>query len=324
MAHRTQPVTALEAIQQGAEKRAAKYHTNYVPRLFPDLERANIPGSYSITYAGKPSRRDVLSTVAIDTGVVLETPSAIARDYLAWRYHRGPIWKTSQDIALSGYRMPCFCKPTLFEYGEYVDIKSAWWSIISICGWDTDIWPNRWWRFGRPPYDYPYPTNSRGRNCLVSVALSRDIRWWRPELGKVVKVPAYNRLYNRSVYVAIACVLSAIAEECRLEGAVYWNTDGAICPSAHIAQRVEDVIVSWGLTSSVKYRGRGFCASVGHYVFDHTRTGCRKWHYHESSHTNDVDLGWVKARWLDCLRARASAKLQGASLATKSPQLGRA
>jgi hypothetical protein len=298
--------TASGAILDAAKKRQARYQTNLVDRLDPDIKRPLICGSYSVTYGGKPNRRDVLLPCAIHVGEgVVETPSAIARDYLAWKYHRGPIYTAKQDIALADWHMPIACRPTLFEYGEYVDIKSAWWSILSIVGWDTDIWPEKWWRSGKPPSDFPFPDKSKARNSLVSVGLSQKIRWWRPEVGHIVVSKSFNRLYNRSLYVAIANVLSAIALQCLAVGACYWHTDGAICPSAKIAQNVDDVIHSWGLETSVKYRGKGFCSSVGHYTFTTPKERHKHWTKHTSQNICEVNIPWVWERWQGFLSARA-------------------
>lgn len=318
------PESASVAILEAAKKRAARYQTKLVDILRPDLSRALICGSYSVTYGGKPSLREVLLPCALHVGEgVVETPSAIARDYLSWKYHRGPIWTAAQDEALQEWHMPVACTPTLFEYGEYVDIKSAWWSIISIIGWDVDIWPGRWWRFGRPPSDFPFPDKPRARNSLVSVALSRKIKWWRPELGKVIVKNAYNRLYNRSLYVSVACVLSAIAIQALAVGAVYWHTDGAICPSAKVAQDVDDIIHLWGLGSSVKARGKGFCSSVGHYIFETPKERCKKWVKHPTSNICDIDVGWVWERWQECRRIRELESMSGLALARAHPKFGR-
>jgi hypothetical protein len=300
------PRDAQAAILRGAERRAAKYHTEYVQRLGPDYTRPYILGSYSLTSA-KAHKRQVLAPLAVDVGGgLLESPSAIARDYLAWRWGRGPIWVSEQEdhYKEEAYHMPMFAAPCYFDYGEYIDIRSAWWSILSVIGWNTDIWPGRWWRFGELPTDWPYPQNSRARNCLVSTPLSRSVRWWRPELGKVVAVPSFNRLYNRSLYVAISCVLTSIAIECRNVGACYWNTDGAIAPSAAIAQAVEDVIIAWGLTTSVKHKGAGYVASVGHYRFTDMAKPRSTWGCHKSDNMNAVNVGWVKSHWVRCWAQR--------------------
>jgi hypothetical protein len=155
--------------------------------------------------------------------------------------------------------------PTLLNDGAvYLDIKSTWFSIMRVVGWDVDYYPLKWLGAGTPPLDFPWKDNKIARSALVSVAQSLTIPMYDPKKHKIIQRPTYNKFLNWGVYAIIAHVLSAIAYEAIHAGAVYVNTDGFIVADDK-AERVAAVLDSWGLDYSAKAHGTGFVMGPGCY-----------------------------------------------------------
>ena len=159
-----------------ASQRQNMYNTSFMPtnQHFPKLADLNEPviiGTYSLILL-KTKRRYVDASHALKItqyGSDLETATCLSRDYLKELY-RSPRIKHDQAELIKGQFMPLFVKPTVFDFGYYIDIKSAWWSIMSMCGWSVDYWPGKWIFPGRPPKDFPFPLEKLARSALVSVA----------------------------------------------------------------------------------------------------------------------------------------------------------
>lgn len=258
-----------EQLIERARKRQDQYKTIPVREL-PDpytLTETTMLGSYSYFKVSSRTRLIVKGDCIKLDGSLIETPSAIARDYLKEKYKRGPIVKRVQAAAVmdSLYGVPNYARPAKFEHGFYVDIKSAYWSIMKIAGWNVDYWPGRWLSAGTPPDDFPFQDHKIARNCLVSAGVPAKMTRYMPR-GVFDSVSAGNPLTNVSLFKLIQDVLNSIAESAIAAGAVYANTDGFITPSENIAARVIGIIDDWGLVSSVKAEGAGEVTGAGAYL----------------------------------------------------------
>jgi hypothetical protein len=240
-----------------------------VVKELPDpstLKERAILGSYS--YALQDSKIRILkedSLLPLGQGYT-ETPSTIARDYLLLSYGRGPKITHQQAETIKGglKPFPIYAKPGQFDHGLYVDIKSTFWEVIKISGWDVDYYPNKWLSPGRPPSDFPFPDHKQARSCLVSVARPGMVLTYKPD-GKFPMFNAGSPIINLSVSKLISDILNSIAADAIGLGAVYANTDGYIAPSEKQAARICQMILDWGLEPRIKAEGPGAIKSAGAY-----------------------------------------------------------
>jgi hypothetical protein len=273
----------INALKEAALKRADNFQTFYV-RKFPDesyFKEIVMMGSHSYCLI-QTKRRLVKEKMKIDPvndPSVVETPSAIARDYLRHVYQRGPRGTKAQMIKVEGLPpVPSYAKPGKFAHGSYIDIRSAYWSIMKIIGWDLDYNPGLWISPGRPPADFPFPDHKVARNCLVSAGRMGSID---PETQKPRGIPMYDprklpgdpysevirgsELKNNQLPRLIHDLLNSIAAQAIEVGAVYVNNDGFIGPTPNITDRIIGVIRDWGLDYSIKGEGGGQVKASGTY-----------------------------------------------------------
>ncbi len=259
-----------------ALKRREQWQTIVINSL-PDpytLKETTLLGSYSFTKTESKQRlivkRDSIWLTDHDTPII-ETPSAIARDYLKIKYKRSPIVKHVQANKLRDGLNPSpnYANPTRFEYGYYIDIKSAYWSIMDSVGWNPDYYPERWLSSGTPPRDFPFKDHKIARNCLVSAGFGGGILRYTPA-GVFDEMKVGNQLANISLYRLINDILNSIAQQAVKFGAVYVNTDGYIAPNKKAAANISQLILDWGLTPSIKAEGRGEIKSSGAYKVGQT------------------------------------------------------
>lgn len=260
-------MTVETDVWERIEARRAKWKT-YEAELLPGpdtLQEYCICGSFSLT-AMQTRRRFLYKRVLVPTPAGNETPSHIARDYLTVTYKRGPLATHNQMLTIRAglHAAPLYSHPKVFRNGWYLDLKSAYWSIMQIVGWNPDYWPGRWLSPGRPPSDFPWPDHKLARNCLVTAGEGGRCTVWWPDSGYGEKEFG-NVLANLQLKAVIMDVLNSIAAEIVKIGAVYVATDGYILPSLDIMQQAVKVIDSWRLKSSVKGHGAGVVRGPGAY-----------------------------------------------------------
>lgn len=267
--------SVLTMLRERAEERASKWKGIEVidlPDPFQLRERA-ILGSYSYTL--QINRIRLLrkyTLIGLGHGVK-ETPSTIARDYLTLTYKRSPKITHEQAIAIGAFDTeekknlkpyPLYAVPGKYEHGFYIDIKSTFWSVLKIAGWNVDYYPGEWISAGRKPNDFPFPDHKQARSCLVSVARPGKIVFYVPH-GQFEERKVGSHIINLSISKLISDVLNSIASEAVTLGAVYANTDGYICPNEHVAAHVAQMVLDWGLEPRVKAEGRGAVKGIGSY-----------------------------------------------------------
>jgi hypothetical protein len=259
-----------------ALERSTRYATIFVKQL-PDpeeLEEYTMLGSYSFSL--QETRRRLISTRMEILPGIFETPAAISRDYLRLIYGRGPRFTKKQIQVVSQLPPePNIAYPQTFIYGYYVDIKSCYWSIMNIIGWNVDYNPGLWLYPGKAPSDYPFPEHKIGRNCLVSAGMMQGIpvynpHWLPREPYSVLH--SGNVLQNYQLVRLIHDILNSIAVQALSSGAVYANKDGFICPTAKSAQSVKAIIADWGLSSTIKAEGPGEIKASGTYQVGTAKT----------------------------------------------------
>jgi hypothetical protein len=242
------------------------------------LQESTIVGSFS--YCLMESRQRLIKRpecLAVDH--TIETPPAVARDFLTWRYKRGPIVKHIQmeSIKAGMKAVPNFAHPTNFMFGYYVDIQSAYWSIMNVVGWKPDYYPEKWLSAGEPPVEFPFAWHKRARNCLASAGTSTELPVFNPASREIEPRQIGNPLSNLSLTRLITDVLNCIASQAIEAGAVYANTDGFICPNVACRDRVMAIIENWGLIGRVKLAGPGVVLSSGAYQVGKGKSGLLKY-----------------------------------------------
>ena len=278
------------------EKRLA--YTSYVVEFDPPRpEDVVIMGVYSRMWKTE-QKRQVRSDKAVTFNGYKDSPTSHARDYLRSCY-TPRLAKRNQAEILRAKRMPLYSHPCILLDAAYVDIKSAWFSILSLVGWDCDYFPGRWFAKGSPPVDFPLQSNKVARSSLVSLARSSHVPVWRNGGTKLEKI--FNPCENPHIFGIIADVLNAIAAAAvDYYGAVYVATDGFILPAARV-ESFQAFISSWGLASSIKGAGDGFVFGPGSYYVGAMRTI----HLHQSPRVldaidRDTPLMWLLRRIEKC------------------------
>lgn len=264
------------------ESQKEKSEAVYYVRELPDplkLKDRTILGSMSISQKGGRVRYIKKSKAIKLSNGLIETAPKIARLYLKDKFGRSPRIKPALvDKLVNGLRtMPFYNKPCDFEMGFYIDIKSAYWSIINAVGWDVDYNPNKWLSRATVLDDFPLIENKIARSCLVSVTAIEpkskkavltvaDPEWKKNGMsGFIDNYGVINTLANPALQKIVSDVLNAIASQAKEAGAIYIHTDGYIAPNEYIAGHIIDIIQNWGLEARVKAEGKGGVVSHGVY-----------------------------------------------------------
>lgn len=252
------------------------YRVHLLERWF-SLRRLTCPaiiGVFSLT-SQQTRQRWMLKKEVIEHEGVYLTPTDIARSYLEVKFggKRRRI-TTLQWQNFYGFRRsaPVYAHPCTIQDAVYVDIQSAYWSILSACGWDVDYMPGKWVKKKSGLLDFPFAGHKMARNCLVSVA-SNETGGMRIWTGKELLMKrAGNVFVNRMLWSFVMDVLNGIASECIAAGAVYAYTDGFISERS-TAQTIVDIISSWGLVASIKREGEAEIKGAGSYRIGEHQTG---------------------------------------------------
>lgn len=190
-----------------------------------------------------------------------QTGSEIARDYLDF-YHPNRLRATGRQAEMLKLdrAAPLFCEAGYYSDMVYVDIKSAYWQITNLVGWDVDYYPFKWIRCGRPPSDFPLPDNKIARNCLVSCCLPTPMKVWTGY--KFVRERKRNVHINLGLWSLIMDTLHCIANEAWECHAVYTHTDGSIIPIRYLEEFTERVS-AYGIVAIPKQDSLGDCTMLG-------------------------------------------------------------
>lgn len=239
------------------QERFSGYKVELVERFFPvtELKEPTIIGMFAWTSSASRSKW-ILKPHAVPNGGTWVTPGDIARDYLATKYKDRRVRCTTSQYAAcvrDKRNPPVYCKPSSLEYAYYLDIRSAYWSILQAVGWDINYNPGRLFGVNSTMEDFPFPNNKMARNSLVSVGLSGGFTLW--DGHKLVRVNKPNRFVNMLLWRVVCDVLNNVACDCIDAGAVYAYTDGFIVPAERLTD-VQEVITHWGLDWSIKREGR--------------------------------------------------------------------
>lgn len=204
------------------------------------------------------------------------TPADIARLYLDAKYgkqRRRMNHAQYQAFWENRRAPPLAARPCKLESAVYIDILSAYWSILKRVGWDVDYSPERWIGVRSSVLDFPYPDIKLARNCLVSAGLPTTLRIWTGD--KVIFQKKGNKYINMVLWGLCMDVLNGLACDMLEAGAVYVHTDGYIITSERLPL-VDEIFASWGLDYTIKGEGRAEVRSVGEYTIGDRRPNFKR------------------------------------------------
>lgn len=228
-------------------------------------------GSFAWTLT-KSRKKLMMIAHARQLGARHVTPAEIARAYLRLKYSKRTKRMTGMQASeFVDYRSqpPLYCTPCSITDALYIDIKSAYWSIVQTVGWDVEYMPERWLGVGDTVSDFPFADDKLARNCLVSCGLPSNMSVWTGTKLTIQK--GWNDFINLMLWGLVCDVLNGVARDVVQAGAVYCYTDGYIVP-ANRANDVFDVLESWGLPFGVKHSGRCVVQAPASYSFPDYQT----------------------------------------------------
>lgn len=283
-----------ETMKERAAERFNKRET-IVTDIFPDLwgvEDFVFLGGASWTFTSA-NRRFLDPNYVQNLWGIPQTVGEVARDYLHAKYPKRLIRLKDQITLTARHRSPpLYCNPCAISDGVYIDLRGAYWSIVSRFGWDVDYYPEKWIGLNSSNMDYPLKSHKLARNILVSSALPASVNVWN--YGRLETKDLGSRLINHGLWALTQDILHGVALDMIDAGAVYVHTDGYIIPP-FLERRADEIIQEWGFTSSIKYRGDVTVYGVGRYQFPSSRelTGRERWS-EPMYKVRNFDRTWLK------------------------------
>lgn len=289
----------LLAMNAKRTEKEGEYNTYIVDR-FPsvhELKSLTFLGSFSWT--SKASReRWILKPYAFNLGAGWVTPSDIARDYISVKYGNTRLrcnTKQWQEVVKKKKHQPLYALPCTLPKAYYIDLKSAYWQLLQLGGWDIDYMPARFLSPRSDMYDFPVPEIKLARNCLVSMGLPSGVNVWLPNYGFDKRSPQKASV-NLILWGFIQDVLHGVASDMvQGAGAVYVNTDGYIVPDDRMRD-AEAVMESWGLTWSIRWDGIANIRGAGDYDIGGS--------FSKRVRTVPRAFSYIKPRAIDWLRGK--------------------
>lgn len=269
--------------------------------LLTDVQDDVMLGNFSWYYM-RQKRKEILRPHAIQFPTFVSTPSELARAYIEVKYEKQRATREQIVFFRERSSAPLYASPHRYSNAFYIDIRSAFWQILQIVGWDCDYNPGVWLAKGQSMEDFPFAQVKLSRNCLVTCGLPSEANFWSGSERKFKRVKTFNRHINLGIWRLVMDVLHCIAWDCIAAGAIYAHTDGYICSSERV-MAVQDALSSWGLESRIKAQGETIVYGVGAYKIGKTVTKNPK--IHMSSFDGLILPEWNK--WLKS-RFRAHAE----------------
>jgi hypothetical protein len=240
-----------------------------VVEKFPPLESLTgltYLGSFSWT-SQATKEKWIKRPYAYEIGAGWVTPADIARDYLSVKF-AGARQRCNkrqwEEVVKVRKHQPLFAEPCSLTSAYYLDLKSAYWQLLMMGGWDVEYSPKRFLSPRSDVYDFPVPEIKLARNSLVSMGLPSGANVWIPNHGFAQKKP-YKPTVNLILWGFVQDVLHGLASDMVKEaGAVYVNTDGYIVP-AHNLGLAMSIADEWGLFVTIRDEGRATVRGAGDY-----------------------------------------------------------
>ena len=258
----------LQAMNEIRREKSDGMNIKIVTRFPPlsELKGMTFLGSFSWT-SKATNEKWIMQSHAYELGAGYVTPSDIARDYIAVKFAGVRLRCNSrqwQEVVKERKSQPLFAAPCTLTKAYYIDLKSAYWQILQLGGWDVDYSPKRFLSPRSDVYDFPVPEIKLARNCLVSMGLPSGVNVWIPNVGFAHRKPQKASV-NLILWGLVQDVLHGVAYDLlQCAGAVYINTDGYIIPDNRMSE-ASAVLDSWGLNWTIKHDGRAEVRGAGDY-----------------------------------------------------------
>lgn len=253
-------------ISEVVRERDERMHVDIIPQWFPvtDLSAYTILGSFAWSSPASKEKWILKKGARLDAAWV--TPGDRARDYLrvaGFTKKRRRV-TTQQYHSLFDERRshPLYAVPCKLENAYYIDIKSAYWTILQVIGWDVDYNPGKWLGVGRDVKDFPFAQDKPARNSLISVGLPGLLRVW--DGSRLSFARRSNPFINGALWAATHDILHGIALDAVRAGALYVHTDGYIV-GADKVEMVLQAIEAWGVPVGIKESGASEIRGAGDY-----------------------------------------------------------
>lgn len=289
--------TLADHLKQRNDERTEKYNHELInewPRITDITSRVYL-GMFAWTLPND-KRRLLWEPTHVNLGYGPATPGDIVRDYLGYKFPKRLRVTTQQYHEIMKHRsFPCMAIAGDYPDMTYVDLKSAYWSIMCAVGWDVDYNPGKWMGVRSSVLDFPLPDNKPARSALVTAGLSSPVRVWD---GHRLGWQSTNNMHiNYSLWALVQDVLHGVAHDMLDVGAVYVHTDGYIVPSGRVGEAME-VIESWGLRSGIKAAGPAHIWGVGVYrVGDHKTKRQHALPFKDHVNVNAIEKDWLRMKF---------------------------
>lgn len=274
--------------------------TVYIVDRFPqlsELKAMTYLGSFSWT-SQATKEKWIKKSHAYNIGVPYVTPSDIARDYLEIKFGNKRQRCNSRqwrEVVAKRKHQPLYAEPCELEAASYLDLRSAYWQLLMLGGWDVEYSPKRFLSPRSDVYDFPVPEIKLARNCLVSMGLPSGANVWIPEYGFAQRVP-HKPNVNLILWGFVQDVLHGLASDMVTRaGAVYVNTDGYIVPDSRIKDALE-VAESWGLFVGIKESGRAVVRGAGDYDIGGRQSRRIRTVPRAFSYINPREIDWLRQK----------------------------
>ena len=289
-------------MEQAYNERNSSYSRVAVLARMPDFHTIPEPvwlGHFSWSTT-KTKERWLKGNTVVDMGFGAQTPGDVVRDYLDFYFpSRQRAYGKEADFYRTKISTPLYLRPGILVDGVYVDIKSAYFSLVNLVGWNVRYKPGSWISPGRPCYDFPLANDTRriaksARACLVSFGLHRKSTFWNG--SKIVERNTRNNHVNYGLWHVCQDILHAIATVAVSLNAVYIHTDGYILPSGN-AEVLEDYIRSWGLRTGRKGQGPTLVFGFGNFrVGNHETKRLRPFIGKPYRYVKNPDGKWLQSQ----------------------------
>lgn len=247
-----EPGSIIPELKRRAEERRNRYELKVIAaRPSPiGIEEATFIGDYSFTFT-ETKRRWIWHALQLRGVDIPQTPPEVARDYL-YTVIEKPLRATASQVEhFKQHRShPLYADPGYMPEAVYVDLQSAYWTLVQVYGWDADYYPDKWIGQGRDMSDFPLPDHKLARNTLVSAGISNHTYLWKS--GRIIEKPSGSKLRNLGLWALVQDTLHWIAATAVYHhGAKYVHTDGYIMEPRE-AEAFIDWLGDFGLPARVK------------------------------------------------------------------------
>ena len=270
----------------------------------PDLSELD-PGTIigGSTWSRKGGTRWVVQPELCVIPGIGVTHMDLARFWVRENYNL-PLRRRRAEDAQEWAPVPQLARLTRLGDGAYVDIRSAYRSIVERVGWDVEYVRGRYMTCGGADLS---ELTKLAYSAIVAIA-ARPYTMMRRWNGAQIETHRVRNLYaNSSVYRLVRDVLWGVYSDVTDNvDVLYYNTDGCIVRSKDVSA-VEQIMDWWGFESRVKAKGEVMVYGFGSYSIAQTRT--KRWTHSLKDPTPQMpqhQRSWLRERMLYAAQRRAA------------------